>query len=110
MPEFNPLNHPVCFSNPLWLESTEWAAHIPFAMFLIDVLRPRVIVELGVFTGVSYCAFCQAVEELKLNARCFGIDTWQGEDTSGFYGPEVLERLKEHHDPLYENFSTLIQS
>src|SRR6266851_1016025 len=101
---FNPLARPVCLSDPLRIATTEWAGHIPFAMFLIDVLRPRVVVELGTFTGVSYCAFCQAVKELNLNTRCYAIDTWRGDDQSGCYGSDILAELRAHHDPLYGDF------
>jgi len=79
-------------------------------MYLVALLRPRVIVELGTYYGVSYCAFCQAVKELGISARCYSIDTWQGDSQSGLYGPEVLDDLKRHHDPLYGGFSRLIQS
>jgi GT2 family glycosyltransferase/glycosyltransferase involved in cell wall biosynthesis len=110
-PKLNPLDYPACLSYPLRLASTAWAAHVPFAMFLVDIMRPRRIVELGTFTGVSYCAFCQAVKELKLSTRCFAIDTWEGDEQSGLYdGATVLKDLKAHHDPLYEGFSSLIQS
>ena len=107
---FNPLKHPVCLSYPARLESTSWAGHVPFAMFVVSVLRPRTVVELGVYTGVSYCAFCQAVKELNLDTRCYGIDTWHGDVHVGQYGREILSDLKAYHDPLYENFSSLIQS
>src|SRR5437016_11454306 len=108
--KFNPLNHPICLAYPGRLASTFWAAHVPFAMFIVSLLRPQTIVELGVYTGVSYCAFCQAVKELDLDTRCYGIDNWCGDVHMGGYGPEVLSDLKSHHDPLYENFSSLIQS
>src|SRR5713226_6179164 len=108
---FNPLNRPVCIDYPHRLGSTAWAGHVPFAMFLADLIRPQVIVELGTFTGVSYCAFCQATKELRLDTSCYAIDTWQGDEHSGFYdGAKILKDLKEHHDPLYEGFSSLIQS
>jgi len=107
---FSPLSHPVCLTEPERLASTAWAAHIPFAMLLVDLLRPRTLVELGTFTGVSYCAFCQAVRELNLDTRCYAIDTWRGDEQSGFYGDEILTDLKRHHDPLYGSFSTLLQS
>ena len=67
---FNPFDHPICFSYPLRVASTArerfWMEHFPFAMFLVDVLEPMVFVELGTFSGVSYCAFCQAVKELRI--------------------------------------------
>ncbi|PYS24316.1 MAG: glycosyl transferase family 1 [Acidobacteria bacterium] len=107
---FTPASHPICLTEPVRLASTAWAAHIPFAMLLIDLLRPRAVVELGTFTGVSYCAFCQAVEELKLDTRCYAIDSWRGDEHSGFYGDEILADLKRHHDPLYGAFSSLIES
>ena len=111
---FNPLDHPICFAHPLRVASTAsarfWMEHIPFGMFLVDVLRPRVLVELGAFSGVSFCAFCQAVKELGTGTRCYAVDTWQGDPHNGYYGPEVLSELKSHHDPLYGGFSRLIQS
>jgi len=107
----NPLDHPVCLSPPRRLSVvTSWHEHLPFAMFLVDLARPSVLVELGTHFGDSYCAFCQAISELHLPARCYAVDTWTGDAHSGFYGPEVLENLRAHHDPLYGSFSRLIHS
>lgn len=79
-------------------------------MFLLGLLRPRIVVELGTYFGTSYCAMCQTVKELQLDTRTYAIDTWQGDPQSGFYGPEVLADLKAYHDPLYGGFSRLIQA
>src|SRR5918999_939994 len=95
---FNPLNHPICLEHPLRLAPSTWIQHVPFGMFLVDALRPGVIVELGTHYGVSYCAFCQAVKHLETETRCFAVDTWEGDSQTGFYGREVLVDLRRHHD------------
>lgn len=107
---FNPLEHPVCLEFPHRLEETAWAGHIPFAMFLISATRPRTLVELGAYRGVSYCAFCQAVKSLKLDTKCYAVDTWQGDEHAGSLEEGVLAKLRAHHDPLYADFSRLVQS
>jgi hypothetical protein len=83
--------------------------HAPFALWIIDVLKPRILVELGTFSGTSYCAFCEAVKALQIATQCFAVDTWLGDAQSLFYGEEILNNLKEHHDPLYSDFSRLIR-
>jgi glycosyltransferase involved in cell wall biosynthesis/predicted nucleic acid-binding Zn-ribbon protein len=69
---------------------------------------------LGTHTGVSYCAFCQAVKTLGLDTAAYAVDTWQGDahtnKSHAAYADDVLEDLKRHHDPRYADFSTLIQS
>jgi hypothetical protein len=108
--KFNPLEHPVCLEFPLWLEETAWALHIPFAMFLVSSIRPQILVELGAWRGVSYCAFCQAVKGTRQTTRCYAVDGWRGDEHAGNLGDEALFALREHHDPKYSDFSSLIQS
>ncbi len=111
MSAFNPLDYPICFTLPMRLDSSStWIEHIPFGMLIIDLLRPKVLVELGTQMGVSYCTFCQAVKQLGLNTRCYAVDTWKGDDHATFYSENVLIDLRIHHDPLYNGFSELIQS
>jgi hypothetical protein len=88
---------------------SSWVGHIPFAFWLVEALRPRVIIELGVHSGNSYCAFLQAVRELGLETRCFGIDHWKGDEHAGFYGEDVYSELRNYHDPLYGDFSVLMR-
>lgn len=108
---FDPLRHPVCLEPPEYLSNiTSWHGHIPFAMAVVSMLRPRVFVELGTHFGDSYCAFLQAAKSLGLDTRCFAVDSWQGETQAGFYGDEVLQQLSSHHDPRYGTFSTLLRS
>lgn len=107
----NPFDHPLVYTEPRRLTPfSAWHEHIPFAMLLVDLARPRTLVELGTHAGDSYCAFCQAVDELDLDTRCVAVDTWAGDEHSSAYGPEILAGLRDHHDPLYGDFSELMQS
>jgi len=108
---FNPLNYPICFEKPQRLtDVTSWHEHIPFAFTIMQMLKPKIFIELGTHKGDSYCAFCQAVNVLGLDTACYAVDTWEGDEHSGFYGSEILEELKTYHDSRYMGFSQLIQS
>jgi hypothetical protein len=107
---FNPLRHPVCLVEIERSVLSAWLGHASFAMWLISVLRPRVMVELGAHNGLSYCAMCQAKQALNYEARYYAVDTWQGDLQAGFYAESVLDELRGHHDPRYAGFSQLIQS
>ncbi len=87
-----------------------WLEHIPFAFWVIDVLRPRVFVELGTHSGNSYGAFAQAVQHLGLDSAGYAVDTWKGDAQAGFYDESVFVDWKDYHDRRYSAFSTLIRS
>jgi len=107
---FNPLHHPLVFQTPrLMANPTAWRGHLPFGMLVVELTRPHVLVELGTHYGHSYCAFCQAVEALGLDTRCYAVDTWEGDPQAGIYDSTILDTLRQHHDPLYSHFSRLIQ-
>ena len=107
---FNLLDHSIFLSPPQRETNFAWTEHVPFAMLLVELTQPHLLVELGTHTGMSYCAFCQAVTELRLDTRCFAVDTWEGDEQAGFYGPEILDDLRAHHDIRYTSFSTLLQA
>jgi Methyltransferase domain len=109
---FNPIDYPLTFLPPEWKTYlTAWHGHLPFASFAMSALTPRLFVELGVMFGDSYCTFCQAVKAQQLDTKCYGIDSWQGDEHAGTYTEnDFLPGLREHHDIRYGNFSTLLQS
>lgn len=84
-----------------------WHMHLPFAYHLVRALNPRVFVELGVYKGESYFAFCQSVQENNLVTECYGVDTWHGDPHSGFYSSEIAEEVAEHNR-RYASFSHLL--
>ena len=111
MSKFNPLDYPICLAQPRRLNNiSAWVEHVPFGMFIVELLRPKTLVELGTHAGVSYCAFCQAVKQLNIDTHCYAVDTWEGDPHAGFYGVDILADLRAHHDPLYGDFSRLVQS
>lgn len=86
-----------------------WHRHIPFAFAMLDMLQPKVFVELGTHRGDSYSAFCQGVVQQKLDTRCYAVDTWQGDAHAGEYGDEIHDELRAWHDPRYASFSSLLR-
>ena len=107
--DFNPLTCKLLYQLPRRLhKKSGWTEHTPFAMLLVELLHPRVIVELGTQHGVSYCSFCQGVDELKLPTRCYAVDTWIGDAHATHYKEPVYRDLMDHHR-RYETFSTLLR-
>jgi glycosyltransferase involved in cell wall biosynthesis len=98
------------FQWPNYLESSGWIDHAPFAFWLMDILRPQTFVELGTHNGYSYFAFCQAVEVIGMDTRCYAVDTWKGDEHAGFYGEEVFRRVQQYNERHYANFSRLVRS
>ena len=89
---------------------SHWLEHAPFAFWLVEALQPNTIVELGTYGGFSYFAFCQAVKVLGLNAQCFAVDTWEGDEHVGHYGEELFAEVQEYNQHHYASFSHLIRS
>src|SRR5438045_146559 len=87
-----------------------WTPHLPFAYDLVALFRPAVLVELGVDRGESYFAFCQSALENKTGTRCFGIDTWRGDEHAGGYDETTFTQVCEHNRMNYQSFSTLLRS
>ena len=110
MRDDDPLFRPIALARPELDTPSAWSDLIPLGMTLVDFVRPRLLVELGTKNGISYCAFCQAVVALGLDTRCLAVDTWEGDATTTIHdGDQMLASLREHHDPRYGSFSTLLR-
>ena len=99
----------ILFDKPDKIEEpASWVKHIPFAFFLLNLLKPKTIVELGVHTGNSFNSFCQAVKKLNLKTNCYGIDTWTGDKHAGFYSEKIYTDLLNYHkEKEYTKFAHL---
>lgn len=87
-----------------------WTNHLHFAYDLVAIMKPRLLVELGVDRGESYFAFCQAAAENETGTRCVGIDTWQGDEHAGGYDETTFAEVSAHNAAHYAAFSTLRRS
>lgn len=93
---------------PNYLVESAWLKHIPFTFWLMKILKPRVIVELGAPLGVSYSVFCQSIEQLQLDSRSFSVDRCANNEDTDYYGEEVflsVDRLNRAH---WHRFSSLL--
>ncbi|KAH0441312.1 class I SAM-dependent methyltransferase [Paraburkholderia fungorum] len=86
-----------------------WLGHIPFAIWLVEFVKPRAIVELGVHTGNSFFAFCQGVSQAGLDTRVFGVDTWAGDSHAGFYEEQIYREVAEYNSANYASQATLLR-
>ena len=87
-----------------------WTPHLHFAYDLVAIMKPTLVVELGVDRGESYFAFCQSTLENQTGTRCIGIDTWRGDEHAGGYDETTFAQVSAHNRENYAAFSTLIRS
>jgi len=85
---------PSAYWTPAHFPTSAWHTHAPFAAWLIDALRPTVVVELGTHYGYSAFAFAEAAKRLGLPILMNLLDTWEGDDHAGFYGDEVFRYVE----------------
>lgn len=94
-------NYPRYLSKPY-----SWAPHIPFAFYLVETLRPRVLLELGIGNGNAYFAFCQAVNDLKVGTKCYAIESREEKEANEESASEY-ERVVAINTEAYESFSVI---
>jgi hypothetical protein len=100
----------IVFSEPGFNDKpSAWMEHIPFAFFLVERLRPAIVVELGTQYGTSYFAFCQAIRQLNLHSRAFAVDVWLNYDETHLSGLETFEYALKINNENFAHFSNLLR-
>ena len=94
---------------PRHLVFSTWNDHMPFGYDLVSAMQPKTIVELGSYGGLSFFTFCQALQEQKIDAMAYAIDTWQGDASMGDYGEEVFVSVDQHARDYYRGISYLMR-
>ena len=95
--------------SPRLLKSPWWIGHIPFAFELIGRLKPRLIVELGTYSGSSFAAFCQAVEASGCEGRRYGIDLWEGDIHMGSFDETLFTEINGYVSATHPMTATLVR-
>lgn len=89
---------PAALFRPLrYLRPSDALPHLPLLVWLVETLRPRQVLSLGLGDGVAYLAVCQAME--RHEGGCVAIL------------PEaapVPAEIADHHDRNYRDLSRLI--
>ena len=83
--------------------------HIPFAFWVIDAVSPRTVVELGASKGDFIAALCQRVQEIGLDAACYAVDTWAGDEHSGLLGEEVFNEVSDYFGQHFHGIAKLMR-
>ena len=88
-----------------------WVGHLPFAAWVVQQVKPKLLVELGTHTGNSYFTFCQAIVQAGFNCNCNAVDTWKGDEHISDYGEaeEVFHQVFGHNQQHYNAFSHLLR-
>lgn len=84
-----------------WIEqiTSAWTGHRQFAEWLVDYLKPAVIVDLGVDFGYSTFTFSEAAKHYSPHTRVYGVDWFKGDvHTSERNTRDHVYGLKSQHN------------
>jgi hypothetical protein len=104
---FNPLDYSQCLDMPARVSALPWHEHIPFAKVLVQLLRPKTFVKLGIHTGESYMAVCETAA--ALGVACYGVEANRVRH-AGVADEQTVKALHAYHDAQFGNFSRLLKN
>ena len=86
-----------------------WVDHLPFAYDVVAELRPSVVVELGVYNGLSFFTFCQALIEHNVEGVAYGVDCWEGDAHTESYDESIYQDVATHARDQYRGIAYLMK-
>jgi len=95
---------------PRYFAPSSWWEHVPVAHWLVERIKPNIIVELGSHYGVSLFSFCEAAEKYSPGTFVHAVDTWEGDKQAGYYDNEVYRTVSEHRSKYHAERCNLIRS
>lgn len=88
------------FWRPRMIDNSPVLVHAPFIFWLLGVLRPQEVVNIGTKDCVGHFIFCQGMDKINVAGRCRGYVL----DPSALEIPAIL---RDHEAQLYDDLSTL---
>lgn len=101
-PSLNTLAQGSMFWQPDFRRASPWLEHAPFLFWLVEALRPRQCVSLGV-DAMSHLTLCQAAARLKLDTQCYVVGEQAADGQAD--GPETSDWLNEFSAEQYPSIS-----
>ena len=92
---------------------SSWQGHSYFVAFLMSILKPKIIVELGVYKGfslqlMSFIAHRMTQKKLyHTSPKIFGIDSFQGDDHAIYNELNIEEQARQNCQSYNENTKIL---
>ncbi len=86
-----------------------WVDHLPFAYDLVGLMRPKLTVELGVYNGLSFFTFCQALVEFNIDGVAYAVDCWEGDEHTEAYDDSIYDDVATHARDHYRGIAYLMR-
>jgi hypothetical protein len=99
------LDSKAAYFLPVVLGQSAWYQHVPFAFWLLEKIKPKSYLEMGVHNGISYFAVCEAIKQQGLNTTCTAVDHWIGDSQAGNFDESVFKNFVMNNEQ-YSGYST----
>lgn len=86
-----------------------WVDHLAFAYDIVEAIRPKLVVELGVYNGLSFFTFCQSMQENDIDGVAYAVDCWEGDEHTDAYDDSIYKGVQEHAREYYRGSSYLLK-
>jgi hypothetical protein len=92
--------------DPHYKALSSWVDHAPFGYDLVAAARPKMLVEIGTQTGLSYFTFCQSIKESGIDSLSYAIASFE---ESSQLDDSTFSSINDHNRQHYHGFSYLVR-
>lgn len=94
---------------PRHIVFSAWIDHLAFGYDIVACVRPALLVELGTHKGLSFFAFCQALQEHAIDGLAYAVDTFEGDAHTRAYDASVHDAVAAHSRDHYPGFAYIMR-